>query len=262
MANDTMPRTGKPSARHVSAVERAARIVDVLAESGSDLGTNEVARRVGIHPSSASRLLSTLAAAKLVQHVEETGRYRLGLRFIELGNAALARFDLRQVAHPHLTMLVGVTGETATLSVPTDPEAVTVDFVQSSSSVQSVAQLGRRSVPHATATGKVFLAHGGTLPARSLAAHTDRTITDRKELAEEIARVREQGWAQAVGEREIDLNAIAAPIMNGAGELKAIVSLQGPAGRFDRRAMRSALRLLLERASRIGAELPGARLQD
>src|SRR2546422_3828040 len=200
-SHDTMPRTGKPSERHVTAVERALRIVDVLAEAGSDLGTNEVARRVGIHPSSASRLLSTLAGAKLVHHVQETGRYRLGLRFIELGNAALARFDLRQVAHPHLTMLVGATGETATLSVPSDPEAVTVDFVQSSSSVQSIAQLGRRSVPHATATGKVFLAHGGTLPTRSLVAYTDRTITDRRKLALEITRVRERGWAQAVGER-------------------------------------------------------------
>jgi IclR family acetate operon transcriptional repressor len=257
-----MPRTGKPSERHVSAVERAVRIVDVLAEAGSDLGTNEVARRVGVHPSSASRLLATLAGAKLVEHVQETGRYRLGLRFIELGNAALARFDLRQVAHPHLTMLVGATGETATLSVPSDPEAVTVDFVQSSSSVQSVAQLGRRSVPHATATGKVYLAHGGTLPAGSLAAYTDKTITRRRELAEEIAHVRKQGWAGAVGEREIDLNAIAAPIIDRAGELKAILSLQGPAGRFDRRAMRSALGPLLERADRIGAEVGGSHRQD
>ena len=252
-----MPRTGKPSERHVTAVGRALRVVDVLAEAGSDLGTNEIARRAGIHPSSASRLLSTLAAAKLVAYVQETGRYRLGLRFIELGNAALAGLDLREVAHPHMRTLAEMTGETVTLCVPSEPEAVTVDFVQSSSSVQSIAQLGRSSVPHATATGKVFLAYGGTLPARPLLAYTERTITSKGELAKEIERARERGWAQVVGEREIDLNAVAAPVIDTRGDLRAILAVQGPAGRFDRRVMRSALGPLIDRAARIGAELSG-----
>jgi DNA-binding IclR family transcriptional regulator len=251
-----MPRTGQPAIRHVAAVERAVAVLDALAESGADLGTNEIARRTGINASSVSRLLATLAVRDLVQHVPETGRYRLGLRLLQLGNAALARLDLREVARPHMAALAEATGETATLSVPGEWEAVTVDFVQSPSSVQSIARVGRPSVAHATAVGKVFLAYGGKLPDGPLTAYTDRTLTDPARLTEEVARVAARGWAEAVGEREADLNAIAVPILGPHGELLAILGVQGPAGRFNRRALRAALPALLESAGRLSARAP------
>ncbi len=226
-------------------------VLEVLADSAADLGTNEIARRTGINPSSASRLLATLAAGNLVQHIPESGRYRLGLRLFQLGNEAVARVDLQGLARPHLTALADATGETATLSVPGEREAMTVDFVQGASSVQSVARVGRPSVAHATAVGKVFLGYGGELPPGPIPAFTPRTITDPRRLADEIARAVKRGWAEAFGEREADLNAIAAPVHATRGELIAIVGLQGPAGRFDRKAMRSATPLLLERAAAI-----------
>ncbi len=246
-----MPTTGEPASRHVAAVSRAMRVLEVLADATEDLGTNEIARRTGINPSSASRLLATLAAGDLVQWLPDSGRYRLGLRLFQLGTAAMGRLDLQGLARPHLTALAAATGETATLSVPGEREAMTVDFVQGASSVQSVARVGRPSVAHATAVGKVFLAHGGELPVGSLLAFTRRTITDPGRLVAEIARVAKNGWAEALAEREADLNAVAVPILGPRRELTAILGVQGPAGRFDRRAMRAAIPLLLERASQI-----------
>src|SRR5688572_21535343 len=154
-----MARTGQPSARRVAAVERAVALLDALA-AGGERGTNELARSTGLSASTVSRLLATLAAGGLVEHVPATGRYRLGLRLLELGGAALAGTDLREIARPHLQALARATGETATLSAPAEGQAVTVDFVQSAASVQSVARLGRPSIAHATATGKVLLAFG------------------------------------------------------------------------------------------------------
>jgi IclR family acetate operon transcriptional repressor len=250
-----MARTGKPATRRVAAVERAASVLGALADGG-ELGTNEIARRTGLHPSSISRLLATLVDAGLAEHVSETGRYRLGLRLLELGNAVLARLDLREIARPHLRALAKATGETATLSAPGEPDAITVDFAQSASSVQSVARLGRPSVAHATATGKVSLAFGDVEPAGGpLHAFTDRTIVDRGLLAAEIDRVRGQGWAQAVGEREHDLNAVAAPVRGSRGELAAVLGVQGPASRFDAEAMARALEPLLARAAAVSDAL-------
>ncbi len=187
-----MARTGSPATRHVAAVERAVAVLDALAGAG-ELGTNEVARRTGLNASTASRQLATLVAAGLVAHVAETGRYRLGPRLVELGNAALAGLDVRAIARPHLRALAAATGETATLSVPGDPDAITVDFVQSAASVQSVARLGRPSVAHATAAGKVVLAFGEvSLPPGPLRRFTGATITDLADLAAEIAAVRRQ----------------------------------------------------------------------
>jgi IclR family acetate operon transcriptional repressor len=251
-----MPRTGQPAVRHVAAVERAFAVLDALADGSVELGTNEIARRTGINPSTVSRLLATLAGAGFVEHVADSGRYRLGLRLLQLGNAVLARLDLREVARPHLQALVEDTGETVTLSAPGDHDAVTVDFVQSESSVRSVARLGRPSVAHATATGKVAVAFGGaTLPEGPLIAYTARTTTDRRRLAAEAERIRARGWARVVGEREDDLNAVAAPVLGGRGELAAILGVQGPAARFDAAAMDAALEPLLAHARAVSAAL-------
>ena len=83
---ESMPRTGQPAFRLVGAVQRAFSVLDALAEADTELGTNEIARRTGINASSVSRLLATLVAGGLVEHVPDSGRYRLGLRLLQLGN--------------------------------------------------------------------------------------------------------------------------------------------------------------------------------
>ena len=252
-----MARTGSPAARHVAAVERAVAVLDALAEAG-ELGTNEVARRTGLNASTASRQLATLVAAGLVAHVEGNGRYRLGPRLVELGNVALAGLDVRELARPHLRALADVTGETATLSVPGDPDAITVDFVQSAASVQSVARLGRPSVAHATAAGKVVLAFGeAVLPPGALRRFTSSTITDRRTLTGEIAVVRRRGYARALREREEDLNAVAVPVLGARGELVAVIGVQGPATRFTEEAIGGALGALREHAAAVSRALGG-----
>ena len=207
-------------------------------------------------PSTVSRQLGTLAASGLVERVAASGRYRLGIRLVHLANAVLARLDVREVARPHLVALVDATGETATLSVPGDDDAITVDFVLGSHQIQPVSRLGRPSIAHATSAGKVMLAFSGReLPEGPFRAYTTRTITDPHVLAAEIEGVRERGYAEAAGEREPGLTAIAAPIRSARGELEAIVALQGPSERFGEAAVNAALPLLVERASAISAEL-------
>ncbi len=250
-------------ARRVAAVERAADLLFELAESGGELGTNELGRRLRVDPSTASRLLATLASRELVEQAPETGRYRLGSGVLRLGAAVLARLDLREVARPQLLALAAETGETATLSVPRGREAVTLDFVQSPSSVQSVAQLGRPSVPHATATGKVLLAFGRQpLPEGPLERLAPRTIVDRDALRAEVEQARRRGFAVAIRERESDLAAMAAPVFDARRELAAILGLQGPASRFDRAAMRAALPALRRRAAAISASLGAESASD
>jgi IclR family acetate operon transcriptional repressor len=250
-----MARTRQPSSRRIGAAERAFTVLDAVAEGG-ELGTNEIARRTGMTPSTVSRQLGTLAASGLVERVAATGRYRLGIRIVHLANALLARLDVREVARPHLVALVDATGETATLSVPGDEDAITVDFIPGAHQIQPVSRLGRPSIAHATSAGKVLLAFSGReLPPGPLRRYTPRTITDPSELAREIERVRAQGWAQAIEEREPGLSAIAAPVRSSRGQLEAIVALQGPSSRFDAEAIDSALPLLRETARAISREL-------
>jgi IclR family acetate operon transcriptional repressor len=250
-----MPRTGQPSSRDVEATVRAVAILDQLAEGG-ELGTTDVARRTGISASTVSRQLGTLARLGLVEHVPATGRYRLGVRVLGLANAVLGRLDLRDVARPHLEQLVGAVGETATLSIPGGGDAITVDFVPTDRYLQGVTRLGRPSVGHASAAGKVLLAFGDVpLPRGRLTRYTPRTIVDPEALALEIERVRDEGVAVAVEERETGLSAIAAPVWGASRTLAAIVALQGPTSRFDEAALRRARPLLVACTTRISSAL-------
>lgn len=248
---------------------RAIALLDALADSDSGLGVNELARRIGVNASTASRLLATLESSGLVERAGG-GPYRLGLRLVALSDRVLGQLDVRQRARPLLTRLAEQTGETATLSVPSGGEAVTVDFVPGASSVVSMARVGRPSILHATAVGKIVLAFGGDMgagpgsgpgsgsgSAAPLTAYTERTITDPGVLQAEIAGVRERGYAEAIGEREPDLASVAVPVLGRGGELAAIIGIQGPASRLPpatRRVLRSALH---EAAGELGGLLGG-----
>jgi DNA-binding IclR family transcriptional regulator len=232
------------------------RVLDAFMQVSGDVRNTDLVRITGINAATVSRTLSTLVDAGYVQYVPESGRYRLGIHLLELSNHVLAGLDLRGLARPHLIELGEQTGETVTLSIPGERDAVTVDFVPSRASVASVARVGRPSIAHATATGKVALAFAPPVrPAPALERYTDRTIVDPVALDAEVASVRAQGWARADGEREPDLNAIAAPVFGATGDLVAVLGLQGPAGRFDSAAQDAALPALRAHAVAISRSL-------
>jgi DNA-binding IclR family transcriptional regulator len=243
--------------RPVAAVGRAIALMDELADGAGPRGVNELARALGAHPSTVSRLLGTLAEAGLVEREPGSGHYRLGLRLAYWGSAAIAGRGLRELARPLLAELSELTGETATLSLAAGTEAVTADYVASSQSVLSQARVGRASVGHATAVGKVLLAFRpdalAALPAE-LERFTDETIVDRGQLERELEQVRARGYGEASEEREQGLHAIAVPVLDGRGQLAAVLGLQGP-DRFDAPARARALDPLRERAARLGAAL-------
>jgi IclR family acetate operon transcriptional repressor len=249
-----MPRTGQPSQVRVGSSARALAILDLLAAEGP-LGTNEIARRLGTAASTISRQLGTLVAAGYAEHEPDTGRYRPGIRLVHIANLVLMRLDVRSVARPHLERLVEETGETAALSVPGDPDAVAIDVVPGRHQVQGVTQLGRPSVAHATAAGKVALAFSGRRLRGPLRAYTDRTIVDLAALDAELDRVRARGFADGYEERETGLNAIAAPVFGSDDSLVGVISLQGPLPRFGRGPARTALPLLLDQAAAISRAL-------
>ncbi|MFN8205231.1 MAG: IclR family transcriptional regulator [Solirubrobacteraceae bacterium] len=248
------------SHRAVGSVARAIGLLDALAAAPDGLGVNALARRIGVNPSTASRLLATLEDGGLVQR-EPGGPYRLGLRIVALADGVLARLDVRELARPHLRALAATTGETATLSVPGEPAPVTVDFVAAQSSVVSTARVGRPSVPHATAVGKVVLAFADGADAIAdgpLEAYTDCTIVDPRALADEIRHVRDRGFGEAAGEREPDLNGLAVPVFGRTGELVAVLGVQGPAARLDAARRSAVLPALREAAAALSAALGGS----
>ena len=230
----------------VQSVDRALTILEVLARIG-EAGVTDVAAELGVHKSTAFRLVATLEAHRLVEQTADRGKYRLGVGVLRLAGATAARLDVVQEARPLCRQLAATTGETVNITVLSESSALYLDQVAGSSALQPHNWVGQHIPLHATSNGKVLLSGLDTsaldrlLP--TLPSYTPRTITRKSELRAELNRVREQGYAVAVDELEIGLSAVAAPIRNAGGEVVASMSVSGPTFRLSERIGEIAARL-------------------
>ncbi len=220
----------------VRSVDRAIVILDLLARDGWRAGA-EVARDLGVHRSTALRLLGTLERHSLVERDPRTAKYRLGRRLPQLASVVTGEFDLRYVARPVCERLARALGETVTLDVLDSEEIVPIEQASGSTSVVNVNWLGRRTPIHCTASGKVILAFAPPsvrqrLLARPLERRTPHTIVDRQELEAQLAAAVEAGYARTYQELEVGLDAIAAPVYSAEGAVVAAIDVSGPAHRL------------------------------
>jgi DNA-binding IclR family transcriptional regulator len=240
-------------------VDRALRILLSFEEEDQDASVAEIASQLGVHKSTASRLTATLERHNLLERAPESGRFRLGPELVRLGLLALARGGLLEVAHRPMSRLAAKTKETVTLSIFDGGSATTVAQIDTPHVVGTRTWIGRGTPLHAASDGKVLVAFGcAPMPAGPLAALTSRTKTSRAQLEAELAEVRENGWAQALGELEEGLHGIAAPVLDASGRCQAALSVSGPAYRITTDRIRLIARACVESATEIGSRLPGS----
>lgn len=243
---------------NVQSVDRALTILDVLAKVGT-AGVTELAAELGVHKSTAFRLVSTLESHRLVEQAGDRGRYSLGVGVLRLAGATTARLDLVQEARSVCRQLAADTGETVNLAVLAEHSALYLDQVAGSSALQSHNWVGQHIPLHATSNGKVLLCElepsqlEESLP--SLPRFTDRTITSRAQLRQELETVRQQGYAVAVDELEVGLAAAAAPIRNAHGDIVASLSVSGPSFRLSCEPMEEVVLMCVAAAEEISHRL-------
>jgi IclR family transcriptional regulator, KDG regulon repressor len=255
-----MPQASRDPNR-IQSVGRAIAVLEVLAEERSGLGIVEISERAQLPVSSVHRLLSTLSESGFVAQYLATGRYHVGVRAFEVGNAFLRQVQLGEIAKPHIHELVTLTRETANLALFDDDCAIYVDQVHSTRTLQVVPRPGARVPLHCSAVGKVFLAGmpnrqlEQTLDRLNLLSWTIHTITSTKTLMENVLQVRTKGYAVDDEEMQLGVRCIASPIYNHAGETAAALSLTGPAIDMNDERIRSLAVHLCRIASVISEQL-------
>jgi DNA-binding IclR family transcriptional regulator len=220
----------------VQSVDRAVTILEILARDG-EAGVTEVARELGVHKSTASRLLAALDRRELVAQDTARGRFRLGVGLVRLAGAVGRGLDLVQESRPVCRALALEAGETVNLAILSGRDALYLDQVAGPAALSPHNWAGQRIPLHATSDGKVLLAY---LPeaeltealAPPLARFTERTVTAAADLACVLSEVRRQGYATAVEELEAGLTAVAAPVRNAEGVVVASISASGPSFRI------------------------------
>lgn len=233
--------------------------MEILGRQGWS-GVTDLANELHIHKSTVFRLLTTLEARGMVEQHAGTQKYRLGFAVVRLASSVRATVDLTRYARPICDRLSEATGEVVTLSVLEGDEVVNIDQVNITTSVVSVNWLGSRTALHTTSNGKVFLAYlppavqeealsGELFPA------TPHTITDPEVLREQLAVIRERGYAYTIQELEPGLNAAAAPVRGPDGTVLAAVCVSGPAFRVTADRLPDLGKLVAEAAEDISRRL-------
>ena len=218
----------------VKSVSRALDIITILSLKKGGLGVTEIANQIDINKSSVYRILSTLVQYGYVEQDEETGRYKLGYKFLEISSRLLDSIDLRGEARPFLQELETETNEAIHLVVYDQAEVVYIEKLEGNETLRMHSKVGKRAPMHCTSVGKAILANLSIetvltiIEQKGMPVHTVHTIIDKDDLLHELQMVREKGYALDLEENENGITCIAAPIFNHTGKVMAAVSISGP----------------------------------
>ncbi|MEO8295936.1 MAG: IclR family transcriptional regulator [Gemmatimonadota bacterium] len=242
------------------AVQRAVALLKMFSDIRPQWGLTDLSRAAGLNKTTVYRLLTALASEGLVARSPGTETYRLGPEAIALGARALRSNDLRTVSRESLEDLARFSDETATIEVLVGADVLIVGEVHSRQWLHATPSVGSRWPAHATSTGKVLLAELSETDRRAilrppLAQPARRTIATLSNLKEELARVRTQRYATAIGELEDGYSAIGVPVAGHDGRVMAALSVGGPSARLPLDRLREMLPLLSEAATDISHKL-------
>jgi DNA-binding IclR family transcriptional regulator len=246
-------------ASRVQSVDRAVTVLEILARQGV-AGVTEIAAELGVHKSTASRLIGALERRGLVDQITDRGKYRLGLGMVRLAGAAAGRIDLPGAATTVCDALAAELGETVNVAVLDDDQTVNITQALGQAAVSSYNWVGRRTPSHATSSGKVLLAFAPVAVRRAvlgrpLPRYTAHTVTDPSVLERILSDVERVGWGSTSEELEIGLHAVAAPIRGGDGRVVAAISVSGPSYRLGVADFPALAARLVRAAAEIGGNL-------
>lgn len=221
-------------------LDRALTILDLVAKRPQRI--NDIATELGVHPSTALRLLHTLRKHGFVREMDHH-LYRLGPATFRLGFRALEEIDIRSVALTVMHKLGEQTRETVHLGVLAGNDVVYVEKVEAKHPVRMYSRIGAVAPLHCTGVAKAILS---ALPAKErsrllnsheLARFTDRTFTTQDGLEANLAESRERGYAMDDQEHEVGIHCVAAPILRGDGIVLGALSVSAPESRIDKETL-------------------------
>jgi IclR family transcriptional regulator, KDG regulon repressor len=212
---------------------RALSILELVAHKSGGLTNAEISRRLKIATSTTSYILSRLEREGYLKRHPDHGRYEIGLKVVALAHSALREMGLRRAAEPVLHRVAAETRYSALIGVLERGLIMIVDKVEKPDLFKIDMDIGVRYPAHTTALGKVLLSH---LPLAEVTALFDgyaawpdpkKAVLSRERRMQELVDVKANGYAISDGELFPGIWAVAAPIFDSTGEVRAAVSATG-----------------------------------
>ena len=222
--------------RTIQSIERAAAILRLLSGRTRRLGVVDIAGELGLPKGTVHGLLRTLQHVGFVEQDADSGKYQLGAALLHMGSSYLDGNELRTRALNWSDSLAARTHESVRIGTLHEGQVLIVHHVFRPDDSLQTLDVGSLLPAHATALGKVLLAHQpyavGELTKAGLTAFTDATITEPERLERELKRVRERGWAADIGELHAGQVSCAAPIIDRRGLVVGAMGIFGPPDRL------------------------------
>ena len=244
----------------IQSVNRAFSLLNCLVDAGGTESLPVMAARCGLSVATAHRLLATLESLGAVMHTAP-GKYRIGMALLRLANMESQDALIAAAAEPNMRILSKTICSTAHLGVLDQDCMVTYIAKSSRRSQFPPTRIGSKLEAYCSGLGKVLLA---ALPPEQQHAYladgpfialTSHTITERENLATELQRVAERGYAVDDCELYDNLRCVAVPIRDMSGRVVAALSASSPANQLPRSKVSSVAESLALHANQIGAKL-------
>jgi len=230
--------------------------------SYSPLTVFEISKRLHYSQSKTYRLVRTLVKYGFLQENNGTSQYGLGLNALRIGLLAQKRFNVSEIARPFMKELSHMTKETVLLTAINGTKGFVLDRVESDEPIRySLFQPGASIPLHAGASSKILMAYlpekewDRIIKAEGLTRYTQNTITQADKLKTHLREVRKKGYAFSDQEVDREVRSIAAPIINGTGELVGGLSVAGPAYRIKKKKIHSCAKQIIQYAQKISSHL-------
>lgn len=220
----------------VNAVRTTLQVLEALKQHDG-AGITDLATEIGVSKGTVHNHLSTLEHEDFV--VKNDDEYHLGFRFLDLAHHAKRRVNIYDLIQNEVDGLAEKSGEMALYTLEEHGLGVCLYRSPGEDAVQAPVYVGQRDTLHHTAVGKAILAHlpdervEEIIETRGLEQRTENTITDPDELFDELAEVRERGFAFNREETIPGLAGVGAPIIDQDGGVAGAISIIGPTSRID-----------------------------
>lgn len=242
------PADKKPAS--IQSLSRALAILQAIAHRRDGIGLSELAKEVELHSSTAFHLVKSLVSLGCARQDEHNKRYHIGPMLFGIAAAALDEVELARTAEPFLDELALATGETSHLAIRTGHEVVVIARKEAASPFRISERTGVPRPAHATALGKVLMAampvrnRKALLQSPTLTALTPKTITDRRRLERELARVAADGIGYDDGEFHPEVRCMAMPVRGFTGNVVGAIGISAPIYRLSLEDLRAKADLL------------------
>lgn len=243
-----------------NSLDRGMRILELFDRNTRSLNAKQIADLLEVSATTIYPFLRTLAMHGYLE-VDDRKHYRLGLKLLERAGAVSSVLDVRGVARAEMEALSRELHANTRLAVLHNCEVLYLERMEGGPDVTLGEVVGVSVPPHCTALGKVLLAYQPRIDRERivsslpLPAITEKTVTTRERLNEELALTLEQGYAVEHEEFHLGGACIAAPIRGSQGRVIAAISTSLFASRAQGDELRQIAKAVMSAANRISSKL-------